>query len=260
MSGKLPRLRIERAEQWQRERLTRWLAEWEIERELPLEGGAITWQGRSEVGTWPVAPLEAEPPVVAGQIRLLSPEVPVARDRPLFFAILSEQGARSFVVAPYSRFAEPAFPGELLTGRDAPPLRVLCAWNARAMAGWILEKSWLVDELSAREMDEASGVLRHLRDGAKLPAGIERRMGPPLWHPADPRMAYKREETAMMAALVSDAEAGGISGTAGGSPLVYPTGGHKLSLAAEPRAKYETKQRRQPKGRGRKTREKGSKK
>jgi hypothetical protein len=163
------------------------------------------------------------------------------------------------MAAPYGRLAEPAFPGELSTRREALPLNILCLWNARAVDGRVLARSWLVDELSAREMDEVSGVLRHLRDGAKLPAGIERRMGPPLWHPADPRMEYRREEAAMMDKLAGGAGSQEDRGRAR-EALMYPVGGRSYSIAAEPRAKYETKRDLRPKGRGKTTREKGSKK
>ncbi len=240
MNGKLPRLRIGRAEPWQRERLARWLAEWELEQDLPIESRVIGGNKRPVDKTLPVAPLEAEPAVTPGQVRLLSPEIPVAANRPVYLAVLSNQGANAFLVAPYSSFAEPAFPGEFVTGREAPPLSVLCAWNAGAVDARVLAKSWLVDELSAHELDEALSVLRHVRDGASLSPELERRSGPPLWHPADPRETYRSEAAALMRALADDEGAQG-RGNPGSGPLIYPTGSGQLPLAAEPRAKYETR-------------------
>lgn len=253
MSDTLPRLGIAGTKPWQRDRLASWLAEWELELEMPAAEETVPGKAGPAADMWPAEDHAVEPPPASGQVRLMSPEVPVAFNRPLFLVILSDLGDGTLMAAPYGRFAEPAFPGELVTGREAPPLRILCLWNARAVDAKTLGKSWLVDEMSRREMDEASRVLSYLRNGTKLSAGIVRRMGPPLWHPADPRVEYRRREAAVMEDLAGGAGSHEINDR---GALVYPVGGRSYSLAAEPRAKYETKRDQRPRRRIRKTREK----
>jgi hypothetical protein len=109
-------------------------------------------------------------------------------------AILQEETDNRLLLAPYGRFSEPAIPGELLTGRTAPPLRVICPWNFLVTNRLRLEHSWLVSDMADTETAEALSVLAHTVDGIALPAALTERVGPPLRHPLDPRHDYIEEE------------------------------------------------------------------
>lgn len=183
----------------QRTRLEAWLREWDVHRSLPetvcdeypsAEGGA---PDMAEVKV-PVSPLSAEPKPASGQIRLLSPGLTGAYDRPVFVAILREMSEVLFMCAPFGMFAEPAVPGELVLRPDVAPLRVLCLWNAREFRKEVIGLSWLIDALSNRELREARIVFSHHARGESLPAIIEKRVGPPIIHPLDPRRTYIEEE------------------------------------------------------------------
>jgi hypothetical protein len=183
--------------------LARWLLDWQLEEALgeewcePSEEGAAAEEAVSPPSPflWPVAPLDGEPPVCVGDIRLVSPEITGADRRPLWVAVLADAGDGDLWLAPFGRFAEPALPGELRLTRETPPLRVLAVWAARRItagsAGW----SWLVDTLTDAERREAWAVHVHVQTGAPLPEDLQERVGPPLCHPDDPRVVYRSRET-----------------------------------------------------------------
>lgn len=246
---KLPEIKRIQPPQWQKDRLARWLAEWEIDNALrspktdehptpapeqsTVRGAA---SNDAQTGLLPrmaelVQNVSQEPQVQAGQIRLLSPVNPGARNRPMHVAILREQSRESFLVAPFGRFFEPATPGELLTGRKVPCLRILCIWNACDLHVKILGKSWVVDEMSKKELDEALAVHRNINVGDKLPDELEKRVGPPISHWADPRREYLDEESATMSAV---RESGVVSW-----PYELEER-RELPKAAEPHAPYGT--------------------
>ncbi|MBM4143795.1 MAG: hypothetical protein FJ225_09435 [Lentisphaerae bacterium] len=212
----------------QRRRLRRWLAEWELDRALRGEPEAETCS--------PAAPPLAtagEAAPAPGQIRLLPPYMPGAAPRPAYVLVLAADGPDAYLVAPFGRFAEPALPGEMLTGRGEPCLRVLCLWNAIRMSRATAGRAWLAGSLSARQQSVAVAAYAHVARGAPLSARLVARMGPPLCHPFDPRHAYLRQERARFAALREPARA--VSG-----PLTYPDAGagSELRKAAEDRAEY----------------------
>ena len=184
---KLPELETTSADDRQRARLARWLREWRI---------AVTLQDESPgMGEAPVIPgSSGDRPVEAGQVRLLMPCGPVTRVRPVHVAILRAVGRDASLAAPFGRFAEPAVPGEWLTGRTAAPLRVLCVWNGREWPAGGLEQSWFVTELTADECRAADRIGESLASGASIPADLRRATGPPLVHPDDPRQVYIARE------------------------------------------------------------------
>ena len=232
---KLPPLKLHHAPDWQKQRLERWLAEWELADDMnvsePVE--PETSEANETATPVPVAATAEEPAPAIGQIRLLSPELPAARHRLLYVAVLEAAGDE-FTVAPYGRFAEPCLPGELLSGREVPCLRVLCLWNAVALPAALLQTSWVVDCLSDVELNEALAV--HRASGGEtdetLPEHLEQRVGPPQWHPADPRVAYMAIEREAMHALLNNARATG-------GPITYPFPETEHRLAADPHADYE---------------------
>lgn len=225
----LPKLDLSIAPDWQKERLARWLAARDVDQELCAEGtedgGGVSGDVHSEL---PVAPVSSEPPPECRQIRLFSPLLPATRERLLYAAVLEECMDGSFLIAPYGRFSEPCVPGELLGSREAPCLRVLCLWNAVEAPSTLLAKSWVVDTLSDDEFEAATAVRRHLASRETLPSGLAERIGPPLWHPADPRRRYLDEERRTMEALL---------GGTGGS-IEYPTLSPAWPIAADPHDPY----------------------
>jgi len=221
----LPKLSLKPASARQRERLEHWLVAWEIDRDLRLPAQVSPGTGVQDL---PVSPISAEPPPEPGQVRLFSPEVEAANDRLLYVAVLAMGANTGLLVAPYSRFSEPCVPGELLTGRDTASLKVVCLWNAINVPAAVLARSWVVDALSENELEAAIAVRRHLVSEDVLPSELAERVGPPLWHPADPRRQYLDEERRTMESLL-----GGSGGV-----VEYPTLTPARPIAADPHDPY----------------------
>jgi len=141
--------------------------------------------------------------VNAGQIRLLSRTLTGETCRPVYLAVLVEpQESEAWVIAPFSAYSVPALPGELLLrSADALSLRSLCLWNNRSMAEAELACSWIADEMSKNELQDALSLLLNLQEGTKIPKELAARTGPPIIHSDDPRRIYRQEEKAMMDSL-----------------------------------------------------------
>ena len=226
----LPKLDLQGAPAWQKERLARWMRAWEIDRDLrsaesDMPGDNASFEGRAAL---PVSPLSEEPPPEPGQVRLFSPELAAARDRLLYVAVLAATGDVGFTAAPCGRFPEPCVPGELLTGCETPALRVLCLWNAATIPSTTLSKSWVIHSLHGAQLAEARIVSRHIASGQALPPQLVERIGPSLWHPADPRRQYLAEERRVMESLL-----GGP-----GDSIEYPTLRPAWPIAADPHDPY----------------------
>ncbi|MFC1452045.1 hypothetical protein ACFLSJ_01720 [Verrucomicrobiota bacterium] len=223
-----------------RQRLGRWLAEWQIEQAIAAGEETHPRKSRGDnartvAGDRPGVCAVPDSEIRVGQIRLLAPETPTTRLRPVHVAILEEDEA-GLLVAPFGRFAEPALPGEMATNRRTAPLRVLCLWNARRVDKRTLRTSWVVDELSDDERDEALSVHHGLTSHSPLPAGLERKLGPPLLHPDDPRQVYFHRETVRMDRIVREMQ----SAAAPGRPDIYPERQDgETRKAAESRSQYE---------------------
>lgn len=176
----------------QKKRLAHWLEEWRVYQVLQhgLDADHSTVQPRlllQEKSLWGL-------PIKTGQVRLLHPAVRAdSRVRPVYVVVLKE-GAGGWLIAPFSRFSEPATPGEWLTGLSAMPLRVLCLWNARVVRPDWLEKSWKAAALSKQKTDEALRLYRCIRQGESVPATFVKKVGSPVQHPLDPRFQYEMEE------------------------------------------------------------------
>jgi len=214
---RLPKLEFEPAPEWQRERLARWLADWAAAEALAGAELETTEPGDREgrpdrVPDGCVASVSEEPALGVGQIRLLAPDTTGPGIRPVFVAVLGASEDGLFLAAPFSPFAEPADEGELLTGRDEPPVRVLCVWNTRAVDSCILGNSWLVGDLSEQELESALALYRCLEGKSALPVALRRQIGPPVSHPADLRVVHRDRERALMDGV-----------TAGPSPAVQPS-------------------------------------
>lgn len=144
-------------------------------------------------------------------IRLLNPWLVRDVRRPLYFAVLGEWLDGLWLIAPFARFSIPATVGELNTGRGETdpkqdPLSVLSLWNAHTVPPEFAQESWFIDTLSEDELENAWEVFRQVMTGKALPPHLLRRVGPPLYHPADPRHDYLAEEANGLSPLGRAAE------------------------------------------------------
>jgi len=217
----------------QERQLLAWLNEWNISLELSaIDLDDKTAESWSDVNTKDV-------PLEKGQIRLLPPVSPALGSRPAYVAVLDADEDEGIRVAPYGRFAVPATPGELSTGRSCPAVRVLCLWNTRTLSAGVFESSWLVDEMTPGELSDAVAVLDSLKKGAELPEDLVSRTGPPLFHPADPRRIYINREQAFWDAVELQ-----VGGRCKGACLTHlpwfkkESRWSELAIAAEERAVY----------------------
>ncbi len=209
--GKLPQLSFADVPQWHRERLSAWLDEWETELRLrnldspnimPSKILAVISSENTAAGEF-VRNYDTD--VSVGQIRLLSPTVLPQASQPVYIAVLSEWEDDMVVIAPFSPFSQPATVGELLSGRNEAPLRVLSAWNSPAIPRSAIASSWVVDDLSEIEFNDFHAILDHVTTGEPLPEHLGQRVGPPLTHPQDPRLQFQREQISMLAPLLRTA-------------------------------------------------------
>jgi hypothetical protein len=170
-----------------------------------------------------------------GQVRLLHPAyMDIARMRPIYVAVLRRAGETSWLVAPFSRFARSAVPGELQTCLRAAPLRVLCLWNARIVNQEAMAATWLCRRIAAAQVVSALKVWLNFSEGKPLQQALVSRVGPPLEHPLDPRHDYMQEELELL-----DAHLGPTSSEVGRSAaLVYAMPESELRRAAEFRSEY----------------------
>lgn len=196
----------------QRRNFERWLSEWNLfelarEAEIPQIASAasvasVKFSGIPIEPVWPqAAPVESEPPLEVGHIRLLHPDVVPHVSVPVYYAVLSDWEDDLLLACPFSPFLSPATQGELLTGRKEYPLRVLCPWSAVTVLPVLLARSWHVDCLSAKERSDAWKVFRHAATGEPLSAALRDRVGTPILHPLDSRITYQRMLAAVMAPL-----------------------------------------------------------
>lgn len=192
-------------------------------RELLLDNRLRLASGFDEEGdfrlpsnmTLPQASHYSGNPVARGQIRLLS--------QPSFMtyvAVLDRWDEESFLIAPFSRFGQPATDEELKTEYDGGAfMRVLQLWNARSAMTATLRKSWLVGELPQQDVNDALLVWKwSIGDVAKLPERIAERTGVPIYRMDDPRLDYRREALENFAAF--DAEDDANADLVGGADLV----------------------------------------
>ena len=193
--------------------LALWLRRWREEATL-AEAGDLPDPLPADVPA-PSLPPEVHPfdsfGVWASDIRLLNPWLVRDVRRPLYFAVLGEWLDGLWLIAPFARFPEPATVGEWNTGRGETdsrqdPLAVLCLWNAHTVPFEVVSQSWFIDTLNEKEMENAWEVFRHVSTGKPLPSHLTERVGPPLYHPSDPRHEYLAEEVAGLRPLGRMAE------------------------------------------------------
>jgi len=198
---KLPTLRWRPAPAGRAERLASWLKAWRWEQHLRRESAEYATPFHpAPRRLWATNPeledliKDFDKGLQVGQIRLLDPLIFEETRRPLYVALISEWDEDSFVTAPFGPFGDPATTTEWLTGRQTSALRVLCLWNVRTLPNEILNRSWLVDDLTQAELDDAWTVFRHASTGVDLEDRLLAKVGCPITHPRDPRLDYQVEE------------------------------------------------------------------
>lgn len=213
-------------------RLAEWLREWAIDRALRGEpaGPAPEMHG---------APASYDDIPAVGDIRVLHPASAPSAERPLHVALLDRAPSGAWLVAPFGRFANPASPGEWLTGRRVAALRVLCPWNVRWMPPATILRSWRAGRLTPRERDGALRVLEASRNGMPPEPAVEAQTGLPVVHPDDPRRVYEDEESRVMdeAAAEPSDRPHVLPGPAGREDRAYEVPDASWLKAAEPEKK-----------------------
>ena len=203
--SRIPKIQWRRPDEAQLSRLQQWLAEYQYEQACiqsdppPQPSGTTARHPVPVEISSRVSPFD--PGVAPGQIRLFSARTLPEADRPVYIAVLSEWTPGWLLVAPYSRFSIPGTVGELDTGREALPLRALSLWNSHTMPAEFLDESWIIDQLTREELRDALAVFRHITYGDDLPKELSSRVGLPIHHPSDPRIAYQSAESLMMSPL-----------------------------------------------------------
>lgn len=250
----LPHIKLRPPPEHQLRRLARWIRE--LETDLLLKSPSAV-NARNDTpdlasGTQPGSTMNARhsEPVKPGQIRLLHPAANRATERPVYVAVLHRQGKQTWLIAPFGRFAEPATPGEWLTGLEAVPLRVLCIWNRRTASMHAMESSWVAGDLNARRMKQALEVLGYFTHGKARTSVKESDLGPPVRHPLDPRLRYLAEEAQTFHEHIAYLENTASFG-ASQNETVYNIEANTPMLAAEGKTVYKHTHRKRAKRRGR---------
>jgi len=214
---------------WQAERLARWLTDWEIDQSLEnlVEDAPPDIDVTDTDKPSLVEPYDAD--VLPGQIRLVGGRM---ADRLLYLAVLCRQRDGRYLCAPFGRYTEPALPAEWLTGRDAMALRVLCLWNTALLPQSSLAESWVVDTFTDDDLSQALMVEAYFCRGDSMPVTVERRTGPPLIHPADPRRVYREIEAGILDSLLDPSE------SVNESRPSWDTADQELMKAAEAPERY----------------------
>ena len=199
---KLPPRPITQLSTPQRERLSAWLHEWEVELQLRKMDDNASLEQQLE-GAMNGTPLDE--PVCVGEIRLLAPHLLPPGQRPVYVLVVSKWDYDWKLVTPFSQFPLPATQGELLTLRSEGPWQVLQVWNSRTLPNEVIAESWVADTASESLLDESWAVFRHVMFGAELPAGLTSRIGPPVLQPHDRRINYQEMEAALLSGLAREA-------------------------------------------------------
>ena len=187
----------------QKNNFYRWLKEWKIEKHL---SGIIVEEEETpclfDVSTdnnicarIKKTILPFVPDIKVGQIRLFSPSH-INSERPRYFTIIDYKDGK-YLIGTYSIFSSPALPGEFITGREHFSFRVLQIWDNIRLPKDTIEKSWLIDEMSKKELKESLLMHEFLSKKTKVPDSLLEKAGFPLIGINDPRIEYRKAEMAV---------------------------------------------------------------
>lgn len=142
----------------------------------------------SHVELAPITP--HDPQLEVGQIRLLSPT-----EFTTYVVLLQRWGKEAFLTMAFSHYNSPA------TDEEFKPqysrglfLNTLQAWNTRTISDKVLAKSWHVDNLPEKDLQDARDFWNHFITGAELPERLLERSGIPIMDGDDIRIEYMQEE------------------------------------------------------------------
>ncbi|HBA84650.1 MAG TPA: hypothetical protein DCZ95_11195 [Verrucomicrobia bacterium] len=212
----------------QQRKLSEWMAEWHADRLLAdADNQTPPVSHQPPTGaSWP----ETSP--IPGSILLLCPTEPLLSARPRYIAILNIGPDGQLLVAPFSRFSQPAIPGELNLGGEALLTRVLCIWNTRRVA--TLPPAWTAGMMAESERAKAMTIYANLIEKTPIPLSLKEQTGPALQHPLDPRWAYLDDERQWIELSLAKER---IHTQSSYEQISAPT---PLPKAAESRAEYRT--------------------
>lgn len=129
--------------------------------------------------------------LAAGQVRLL----PDAKEL-TYVLLLHEWEDNAYVVSAFSHYAAPATDEELQIAPDAGLfLNTLQMWNTRTLRNEILEKSWLIGNVSEEICEDAWLFWSSMITGEELPERLLSRTGIPISDDEDIRLEYMAEES-----------------------------------------------------------------
>lgn len=186
---------------WER-RLSNWLQEWNLRNQMLKDGPRKDSDEKSGENLNAASLVNfSDCPMQVGDIRILRSRLIGETDLPVYVAVISEWEDGDWLIAPYGEFSEPATTGELLTGREDFGLRVLCLWNAHTISSDDLSFSFFEDRMTDDERKDSWEVFRAVSTGDDLPQHLSKRIGPPIVHPKDPRIAYQDECKEMMSPI-----------------------------------------------------------
>ena len=182
--------------------LDEWLDERSAERDVAIatldkEIAGVTQDGEKLAAACDEYDADVQP----GQIRILSKRFTGDSDVIPYIAVLEKQDGGMWLIAPFSQYSTPATSGEMATGIDHFGLRVVQAWNGRAVQDRLLEKSFLFGKMDESLRVQALALFRHEVGGWNLPVGFSVRRGSAVVVDADPRNDYVAEAVARLRPL-----------------------------------------------------------
>ncbi len=227
----------------QRKQLAEWLHEWEIALALQEFGAdvATTTPSNDQPSAQRGQYAYLKNPPRPGEVILLRPGTPVEQPPRYALVLADAEETRTGWCLPLSRFTVPAFPEEWLTGLRAPALRVCCGWLRTRFPWDRFPPFWPVQQLSPAQHQRNEALFHTMLNDAERSPEQQRRVGPPLHHPADPRHLYKEQERERMNQLLYPQQPDRCVGESG--PTLYlsePVRSSRIwdRMAAEQRERY----------------------
>ncbi len=202
---KLEKLKLIPADDKQKERLVRWLYEWNLfltstNTDDDVSDIADTSSEYQNIlSNRYITPFDEN--FESGQIRLMSPG---ADENMLFIVITSVFTDGTIEFIPFSLLTEPATPDELLSGRKNAVVAVYCLWNFRKVQKDMVGNSWIVDQLTDIEIKRLLQAFNAYKQNGTPPDDLRPETGPPLIHPEDPRRKYKNYERQRVNTAISN--------------------------------------------------------